>query len=188
MGTRRGLFVTLAVVLVLAWLAGRPPAALPPPPLAVPAAPGERPDAPDWELPDLAGRSHRLADFRGRVVVINFWATWCGPCREELPALQALAAALGGEGLAVVAISVDWDREPVARFAEQHGLEVPVLHDPTEAIARQHLANAWPTTVVVDRAGRVAYHVAGAWNWNSPGARAALHALLSEAPPARADQ
>jgi len=180
-GISRGrLFLVLALVLALAWLAGRPPGALPPPPLGAVPAPAERAAAPDWTLPNVGGGEAASGDFRGRVLVLNFWATWCTPCRRELPALQALHEALGDEGLAVVAVSVDGgDPDRVARFAGDHGVTFPVVHDPAEEVARRYAATAWPTTFVVDRSGHVVYGVAGAWDWSAPETRVALRALLT---------
>ncbi|MDH3685360.1 MAG: TlpA family protein disulfide reductase [Myxococcales bacterium] len=176
---RRGLALLVAAVLALAWLAGRPDAPLPPPPLGPLRAPADRPPAPDWSLPTAAGDRATLADFRGRVLILNFWATWCGPCRRELPALQALRESLAGEGLEVVAVSVDTsDPEAVARFARERGVRFPVLHDPSEEVARRYATAAWPTTFVIDRDGRQVYGIAGAWDWAAPETQAALRPLL----------
>jgi peroxiredoxin len=178
---RRGLFLILMTVLALAWLAGRPPAALPPPPLGAPRPPAERPLVADWTLPRVNGESATLRDFRGRVLVLNFWATWCGPCRRELPALQSLHQELAHEGLEVVAVSVDaGDPESVARFARERGVTFPIVHDPGEDVARRYGTTAWPTTFVIDRKGRRVYRVAGAWDWAAPATRATLRELLSE--------
>jgi peroxiredoxin len=178
---RPGLLIVLALVLALSWLAGRPPGPLPPPPLSAAPAPGERRAAPDWTLPDGAGGTASLHDFAGRVVLLNFWATWCGPCRRELPALQALYTELAGEGLAVVGVSVDsGDPDAVARFARGRGVTFPVLHDPAEEVARRHGTVAWPTTLLIDRDGLLVLTVPGAWDWNAPETRETLRELLRQ--------
>ena len=123
----------------------------------------------------------RLADARGDVVLVNFWATWCPPCRRELPELQALDTALGGEGLRVFAVSVDAGAtDALARFASARALRFPVLHDRDGEVARRYAVGAYPTTVVVDRAGRVVLRAAGAFAWNAPESVAWLRGLLRE--------
>ena len=137
--------------------------------------------APPFELPVAGGGSASLDDYAGSVVLLNFWATWCRPCREELPALQALHAELEAEGLRVLAVSVDAGAaEAVARFASERGLGFPVLHDPGEQTARRYGAFAYPTSVVVDRAGRVVLSATGAYAWNAPKSVAWFRALLGE--------
>jgi len=176
---RRGLVLLVAAVLALAWLAGRPDAPLPPPPLGPLPAPAARPPAPDFSLPAADGERTTLADFRGRVLILNFWATWCRPCRHELPALQSLRDTLVDEGLEVVGVSVDAsDPESVARFARDQGARFPILHDPSEEVARRFATAAWPTTFVIDREGRQVYGIVGAWDWAAPETLAALRTLL----------
>lgn len=86
--------------------------------------------APDFALPDLQGRQHTLSAQRGRVVVLNFWATWCPPCVEEMPSLDGLHKALATEGLVVMGISVDEDASALRRFVQERGLTLTVLQDP----------------------------------------------------------
>jgi len=132
-----------------------------------------------FELPGVAGGRVSLRDHAGQVVLLNFWATWCPPCREELPALQALHASLAGEGLSVLAVSVDGgSADAVARFAGERGLAFPVLHDPREEVARRYGVFAYPTSVVIDRAGRVVLSVPGAFAWDAPESLAWFRALL----------
>ena len=110
-----------------------------PPPLPAPGeARSEARPAPDFSLADLEGTRHGLGDYAGRVVFLNFWATWCGPCRRELPALESLHRELGREGVSVVAVSVDGSPpEAVQRFTTQSGVTFTVLHDPREDVARR---------------------------------------------------
>ena len=154
------------------------------PALPPPSAPRER-AAPAFELPRAEGGRASLAEQRGRVVLVNFWATWCPPCRAELPALQALHATLAAEGLAVLAVSVDaGPGEAVARFASGRGLDVPVLVDPAEDVARRYGVGAYPTSVVIDRSGRIVHRAAGAYAWDAPESVAWFRALLREPAPA----
>ena len=168
----------LLVVAALVWL-GRPRTGpLEAPPLPAPRPAGE--PAPAFALPRADGGSFSLEAARGSAVVVNFWATWCAPCREELPALDRLQRALAGEGLVVVAVSVDARPEAVARFARERGLGFAVLVDPREEVARRYGVGAYPTTVVVDRAGRVVHRAVGAFAWDAPETVAWLRSLLAD--------
>ena len=126
--------------------------------------------APPFELPRADGGSDSLASYAGRVVLLHFWATWCPPCRRELPALAALRAALGAEGLTVLAISVDaGSPEAVERFAAARAPGLAVLLDPREEVARRYGVGAYPTSVVIDRSGRVVQRAARrVCAWNAP--------------------
>jgi cytochrome c biogenesis protein CcmG, thiol:disulfide interchange protein DsbE len=110
--------------------------------------------APALRLPDLAGREVDLASLRGKVVAVNFWATWCPPCKEELPALaQAWRA---GQGcLEILGVTEDSPRDDVVRDARQHAIPFPVLLDPDGAAARAFHVAGLPSTVLVDPEGRV---------------------------------
>lgn len=119
---------------------------------------------------DLAGARVRLADFRGQVVLVNFWATWCAPCVREMPTLDRLQAMLAGEGLVVAAVSVDRaGRQAVEPFAAKLGLEhLALFLDPKSALARAFGLSGLPTTYLIDRAGRVVRVLAGPAEWDSP--------------------
>lgn len=135
----------------------------------------------DFTLPDLEGRPRASDEWRGRVLLLNFWAMWCAPCREELPALNALHRALAPEGFAVVAISLD--RQPpesVARFLGPRGIEFPVLHDREHAFAERVGVRAYPTSVLLDRNGRVLVAIESAWDWAAPETRERLRAALAQ--------
>lgn len=126
------------------------------------------------------GPERTLRDYRGEVVLLNIWATWCGPCREEMPSLQKLHERFGGEGLHVVAVSVD---EPgstgaIREFAQQYGLGFDLLHDLTGAIQRQYQTTGVPETLVIGRDGRILRKQIGATDWNSAGNRALVAQLL----------
>jgi peroxiredoxin len=136
--------------------------------------------APEFSLPTPGGEVHRLTDHAGQVVLLNFWALWCGPCREELPVLERLHGELRDEGLAIVAVNVDrGGAEDVQRFAEQKGLSFEILHDPEQRVATSYGVVGYPTTVVIDRAGRIVLSELGAWDWSHPDAVAWLRELIS---------
>jgi peroxiredoxin len=141
--------------------------------------PAEPIPAPAFELADLAGQTVRLGDFRGRVVLLNFWATWCVPCREEMPALQTLAKELGPRGLAVVAVNFKEPRREVESFVREHDLRFPMLLDAEGRTSERYQVFALPTTVVVDRRGMLVGTVLGIRDWVGPDARAYLGRLLA---------
>lgn len=135
--------------------------------------------APGFELADLEGNRHRLSDFAGQVVVLNFWATWCPPCVEEMPSLQQLADRLGPEGLAVVAVSVDERYADIEPFVERHGLRFLVLHDLGKRVSRRYEVHQFPETWIVDRDGRLASHLVGARDWSAPESLEVFRSLLA---------
>ena len=116
--------------------------------------------APAFQATDLAGATVALDDFRGRVIVVNFWATWCPPCRVELPELDAYQAEMGGQ---VVVLGVDTGEPPatVEPFVGQHGLRFPILLDGDGAIAAAYGVVGLPTSLIVDRSGVVRERVTG---------------------------
>jgi thiol-disulfide isomerase/thioredoxin len=116
------------------------------------------------------GRSLTLADFRGKVVLLNIWATWCAPCREEMPALDRLEAKLGGERFQVVALSVDLQGAPIARkFYGEVGIKALQLYiDPTAKAAFTLDAAGLPATLLLDRAGREIGRHLGPVKWDDP--------------------
>jgi peroxiredoxin len=123
---------------------------------------------PEIALRDLAGQEVRLSDFKGQVVVINFWATWCPPCVDEMPALEKLHRSLGPKGLKVLAVSVDYRREDIEAFREQHRLSFTMLHDQGLKAARSYGTFKYPETYIVDRQGRLVSKEIGPAEWVSP--------------------
>ena len=135
-------------------------------PTGEPVGRGSR--APEFSLPRLGGgEPMRLADLRGRVVLVNFWATWCKPCEEEMPAMQRLYQALAGPGFELLAISVDEDPAPVERFRERLGLEFPILLDPDQRVAHAWQTFRFPETLLVDAEGSVVERYVGPKAWDA---------------------
>jgi len=182
---RRDALVLVLVAAGLVWLGrARGPVLQPPPLAAAPAA--ERAPAPPFSLPRAGGGRFALEEARGRVVLVHFWATWCAPCRAELPALARLERARAGEGLVVAAVSVDARPEQAMRFAAARGLGSPVLFDPAEEVARRYGVAGYPTTFVVDAEGRVAQRLLGSFAWDAPEVEAWLAELGAGGARARA--
>jgi len=120
---------------------------------------------PALELTELGGASHRLADYRGKVVLINFWATWCGPCREEMPSIGELKKKLAGRPFAVLAVNVDEPEPRVRNFLTQLPLDFAVLMDPEKRATRDWKVRILPASFLVGRDGRVRYVVTGELDW-----------------------
>jgi thiol-disulfide isomerase/thioredoxin len=140
---------------------------------------------PGLRLPDLDGRTWDLAAHRGQVVLLNFWASWCEPCRAEMPSLEHLARRHEADGLAVVAVNFKERAAQVKHFLAQVPLALPMLLDADGAAARAWQARILPSTVLIDRRGRARRLVRGELDWTGPAAAALVAPLLSEARPAR---
>jgi peroxiredoxin len=139
--------------------------------------------APDFTLPDLEGKLKNLADFRGRVVVLNFWATWCPPCIDEMPSLERLHQAMADRGVAVIAVSVDERFSDVPAFVEKFDLTFSVLYDEGKKVSRKYQTFKYPETYILDREGRLKSKVVGPRDWAAPTVIRDMVDLLKEAPP-----
>jgi peroxiredoxin len=140
-------------------------------------------EAPALRLPALAGGEVDLASQRGRVVVLNFWATWCPPCVTEMPSLERLHRALGPEGVSVVTVSTDEDEDELRRFVAVRALTLPVLKDPGGRVAAsEYRTTGYPETFVLDRQGRILQHVVGPAEWDSAERLAYFRGLLEGVP------
>ena len=136
--------------------------------------------APALELRDLEGVARHLAAWRGQVVLVNFWATWCPPCLEEMPSLQRLAERLRGQPFAIVAVNVAETEQRVAHRAKQMGLDFPVLLDADGAAFKAWGGKGLPTSVLVDGSGAIRYLGLGPIEWDGPEAVTAIEGLLSD--------
>jgi peroxiredoxin len=113
--------------------------------------------APDFTLHSLGGTNLRLQEQRGRVVMVNFWATWCAPCRQEMPQLNKLYDKYRASGFVLLGVNIDDDAGRAAEVATKLGLKFPVLLDTDKAVSRSYELSSMPTTVLIDRDGRVRY-------------------------------
>lgn len=140
---------------------------------------------PDIEFLDMEDKPARLSDFRGRVLVLNLWATWCAPCREEMPSLDRLQQAFAAEPVSVVALSVDRaGPERVRQFLDEIGIRhLVVYRDPTMRSTRALRVPGLPATLLIDRSGREVGRHLGIAEWDSDGVKAAIRGLLLEPAP-----
>jgi peroxiredoxin len=135
--------------------------------------------APDFSLRDLDGNVRQLATFRGRVVLLTFWATWCPPCRTEIPSMEALYQTYKNHGFEVVAVASDVQGvEVIQPFVAQHHLSFTTLLDSTGQVTRLYGVTSLPTTYLLDRAGRLVSVAIGNYDWAKPDFRALIMSLL----------
>jgi peroxiredoxin len=142
--------------------------------------------APEFSLPSTEGGTATLSTLRGHVVVLNFWTTWCPACRAEMPSLERLHQELLPRGLVVLAINLRESAAEVVRFTSELGLSFPVLLDEDGQVATRYRVRALPTTVLIDRQGRVLGRAVGAREWWNPQAQALFASLLEPGRPPEA--
>jgi peroxiredoxin len=147
-------------------------------PQAQPLEPWGAGPTPALELSDAEGGSHRLADYRGRVVLVNFWATWCAPCREEMPSIERLRRALGGRPFAVLAVNVGESARVARDFGASMALGFPLLLDRDTRITKAWGARILPATFVIGPDGAIRYRYFGELDWARDDVRAAVEKLM----------
>jgi thiol-disulfide isomerase/thioredoxin len=134
--------------------------------------------APALELPGIDGRIHRLSAYRGKVVLVNFWASWCEPCREEMPSIESLRRSLSGKPFVVLAVDVGEGAQAAQRFADSVRLGAILLMDRNGTTARAWGARVLPSSFIVGPEGTIRYHYVGALDWSSPAVRGAIEELI----------
>ena len=137
---------------------------------------------PPLQANDLQGKTWHLADLRGRAVLLNFWATWCEPCRVEMPSLQQLAEIYGADKLVVLAVNFREGARKITQYVQATGMSLPVLLDTSGEIARQWGANVFPTTILIDTDGRPRQRIRGEVDWTGLEAAALVEPLLRDKP------
>ncbi len=135
---------------------------------------------PPIELADLEGLKHRLADYRGKVVLVNFWATWCEPCREEMPSMQRLKKRLAGRPFEVLAVNVGEGEARIGEFLQREPLDFVFLRDHSSAVMKAWRVRALPASFLVGIDGRVRYSRIGELNWDEPALMSLLESLMRE--------
>lgn len=146
--------------------------------------------APDFSATNMSGETVRLADYGGRVVLINIWATWCAPCRDEMPSMQRLYEAMEGTDFEILAVSIDaraGQEDAFGRpggdlmaFADEMGLTFPILHDPEGRIQRTYQTTGVPETFLIGRDGLIYKKVAGGTEWDAAVNQELVRRLLGE--------
>jgi thiol-disulfide isomerase/thioredoxin len=133
---------------------------------------------PELALRGLDGREHRLSDYRGKVVVLNFWATWCEPCREEMPSMQRLQERLAGKPFAILAVDFGEGEARIKAFLEQLPLKFTILLDRDGGAARAWRVRVLPVSFVIGADQKIRYSVVGDADWSSPGVEGTIRKLL----------
>lgn len=113
--------------------------------------------APDFTLQSSTGENVRLAEQRGKVVMLNFWASWCGPCRQEMPLLDAMHKRYGPAGFQLYGVNVEEDNTDAKKMIKEMGVSLPVLYDPESKASTLYKVDAMPTTVMIDKKGQIRY-------------------------------
>ena len=129
---------------------------------------------------DINGKTEKLSDYRGKVVVLNFWATWCPPCVEETPSLIELNKRLASRNGVVLGVSVDDDAAAYQKFIEDHGINFPTSRDASKKYAQDYGTVMYPETYIIDRHGKIARKVIGPQDWNSADMVAYFDTLLGQ--------
>lgn len=137
----------------------------------------EVPPAPDFSLLDMDGNVYRLSDYRGHVIIVNFWATWCPPCREEMPSMQRAWEQLRQEGILMIGINVGEDEDTIFQFTADYPVDFPLLVDSDSSVTGKWPVRGLPTTFVVDPTGRIVYQAIGSREWDDPALLAPVRAL-----------
>lgn len=141
---------------------------------------GKGTPAPEFSLSTPEGNTIALAQLRGQLVFLNFWATWCPPCRVEMPSMERLHKEFKDQGLAMLAIDIGESPKQVARFMKEFRLSFPALLDADSEVSSRYRVQGLPSTFLIDRSGRIAGLAVGARNWASPEGKALIRSLLEQ--------
>jgi len=138
------------------------------------------PQAPDFFLEDMDGKKRHLSDLRGKVVLVNFWATWCPPCRREMPSIERLSQALKGRDFEILAVNVAEDIDMVNSFTSTLDMEptFPIVFDKDSSVLKSWPVMGLPTTFVLDKNGRIVYRAVGGREFDNPSILAQIRGLI----------
>ncbi|MBC8284560.1 MAG: TlpA family protein disulfide reductase [Nitrospinae bacterium] len=141
-------------------------------------APKESKPAPEFSLKNIRGGTTQLSDFKGKIVLINFWATWCAACIEEMASMQNLYGSLQKQGVEIVAISIDrWNEDRIIEYADKNKLSFHILRDPDQIVRKQYYVMGLPTSYLIDGEGKIRGYASGARSWDSSASQNALLSL-----------
>ena len=136
--------------------------------------------APDTPLMDMDGKLHKLSDYRGKPVIVNFWATWCPPCRAELPSMNRAWAKVKDEGIMMLAVNMGESEDTIFPFTGDYPIDFPILLDENGEFALSWKVKGLPTTYVVDPDGLVVYQAVGGREWDNEGLLDTVRALIKK--------
>lgn len=139
-----------------------------------------QPPAPDFELKDIDGSIHKLTDYRGKVVIVNFWATWCPPCRFELPSMERLWQKTKDRGVMMLAINLGEDADTIFTFTSDYPVSFPLLLDPDSSVTKEYSVLGIPTSYVINPQGQIIYRAVGTREWDDEQLTGAILALTKE--------
>ena len=128
----------------------------------------DKPSAPDFTLKDMDDKIHQLSAYRGRVVIVNFWATWCPPCRFELPSMDKAYQVLKQQDVVMLAINVGEDADTIFSFTADYPVSFPLLLDKEAAVIKQYPVIGLPTSYIINPQGQLVYRVIGTRDWTDP--------------------
>ncbi len=134
--------------------------------------------APDFTLRDMNGNTITLSSLKGKVVLLNFWATWCPPCKAEMPTMNKLYNEIRGRGLEIIAVSTDNSLSTIRNYLAKNPLDFPVVHDEKNQLSRQYRVFSMPTTFLIDRNGIIVEKFYGEYDWTDPDVRRQIEKLL----------
>ncbi len=123
---------------------------------------------PDFRVTDMAGAQKGRSSLKGKIVLLNFWATWCPPCKEEIPHIESLSKTMKGKAFEVFAVSLGEDAETVRRFVAEQKMTFPVYLDPKNSLAKTYASQGIPTTYILDKEGRFIAGMVGSYNYANP--------------------
>lgn len=122
-------------------------------------------ESPNFTLKDLSGNEVSLSSYRGKVILINFWATWCKPCKDEMPSLNSLFNRFKNKGFVILGISIDRSKKPVQKFLDKIPVDFPILLDSDITVAKTYKVFAYPSTFLIDRDGVLSEKFIGEKDW-----------------------
>lgn len=135
---------------------------------------------PDFTLNDMQGKPHTLSAYQGKVVMLNFWATYCGPCIKEMPSMQRLREKMAGKPFTILAVDMAEEPSDVKAFLDRHRIKVdfPLLLDPVGEVVEQWMISAVPTTFILDQTGKIRFALYGGLEWDNEEVIATLNGLM----------